>query len=118
MTSGVWGKRGGPPKPKEGLNGPPKTLIAGVASSVIHLSTRLRESVARVDKGESDPKGRVNLPSGGGFLNEKSVKQICFSPGFEITQLLLPILKDALRVAAGLQGFQYASVGKQGLNFA
>ena len=51
MTSGAWGKRGRPLKPKEGLYGPPKTLIAGVASFVIHLSTRLRESAARDDKG-------------------------------------------------------------------
>ena len=34
----------------------------------------------------------------------KSVEQVGFSPGFEITQLLLPILKDTLRIAAGLQG--------------
>ena len=52
MTSGAWGKCGRALKPKEGLNGPPKTLIAGVASFVIHLSTRLRESAAREDKGE------------------------------------------------------------------
>jgi hypothetical protein len=60
MTSGAWGKRGRPLKPKEGLNGPPKTLIAGVASFVIHLSTRLRESAARDDKG----KGEASMESG------------------------------------------------------
>ena len=35
MTSGAWGKRGRPLKPKEGLNGPPKALVAGVESFVI-----------------------------------------------------------------------------------
>ncbi len=54
MTSGAWGKRGRPLKPKEGLNGPPKILVAGVASFVIHLSTRLRESAAREDNGKGD----------------------------------------------------------------
>jgi hypothetical protein len=46
MTSGAWGKRGRPLKPKEGLNGPPKALVAGVESFVISLSTRPTESAA------------------------------------------------------------------------
>ena len=32
-------------------------------------------------------------------------------------QLLLPVLGDALRIAAGQQGFEHASVGKQGFDF-
>ena len=74
MTLGAWGKRGRPLKPKEGLNGPPKTLIAGVASFVIHLSTRLRESAARDDKG----KGEASMESGCEqrvpFLRRESLK--------------------------------------------
>ena len=69
MTSGAWGKRSRPLKPKEGLNGPPKTLVAGVASFVIHLSTRLRESAARDDKGEGDG----------------SIKSGCWTEAFFIT---------------------------------
>src|ERR1700733_10274013 len=46
---GSLGEACRPLKPKEGLNGPPKALVAGVASFVIHLSTRLRELAARDD---------------------------------------------------------------------
>ena len=45
-----------------------------------------------------------------------SVKQIGFSPIFEIVQLLLPVLGDALWIAPGLQGFEHAPVGKQGFD--
>ncbi len=39
-------KRDRPLKPKEGLNGPPKALVAGVASLVISLPTHNRKSAA------------------------------------------------------------------------
>ena len=48
----LGGSSGRPLKPKQGLNGPPKTLVAGVASFFSPLSTRLRESAAWDDKGE------------------------------------------------------------------
>ena len=39
-------KRDRPLKPKEGLNGPPKALVAGVASLVISPPTHNRKSAA------------------------------------------------------------------------
>jgi hypothetical protein len=59
----------------------------------------------------------VILILSGALSEDASVNQIRFSPGFEIVQLLLPVLRDALWIAPGFQGFEHAPVGEQGFDF-
>ena len=53
-----------------------------------------------------------------GALSEmSSVEQIGLSLLLEIMKLLLPVLCDALWIAACLKGFEHAPVGEQGFDF-